>query len=222
MSSSLLNFALFQTIWFVAAFWQEQALLVLALLVSAIVLVAKQRLTELKVIVCCGVVGIIMDSLLTANQVLVFGSEQQSWHVPVWFMAIWFGFAGTLRHSLRSLTARPVLLTAVAAIFAPLNYLAGARLGALEFGLSTIEAALIISVSWLLVVPTMLIAIFSVHFENGLFLTNNGYEFALALFAATLALTFQGAGRFAIDNVIAKQLSSNSASKDSSAANSFA
>lgn len=53
---------------------------------------------------------------------------------------------------------------------------------------------------------TMLVAIFSVHISHGLFMSNNGYEFALALFAATLALTFQGAGRYAIDNVLTKKI----------------
>ena len=53
---------------------------------------------------------------------------------------------------------------------------------------------------------TMLVAIFSVHISHGLFISNNGYEFALALFAATLALTFQGAGRYAIDNVLTKKI----------------
>jgi putative oxidoreductase len=47
---------------------------------------------------------------------------------------------------------------------------------------------------------TMLVAIFSVHISHGLFMSNNGYEFALSLFAATLALTIQGGGRYAIDN----------------------
>ena len=54
---------------------------------------------------------------------------------------------------------------------------------------------------------TMLVAIFSVHFEHGLFMSNNGYEFALALFAATAALAIQGAGSFAIDNVLASNAS---------------
>ncbi|WP_414827822.1 DoxX family protein [Alteromonas sp. H39] len=56
---------------------------------------------------------------------------------------------------------------------------------------------------------TMLVAIFSVHIDNGLFMANNGYEFGLALFAATLALTFQGAGRISVDNIIAEKLSTN-------------
>ncbi len=46
---------------------------------------------------------------------------------------------------------------------------------------------------------TMLVAIFAVHFEGGLFLSNNGYEFALALLAASLALLFSGAGRMSVD-----------------------
>ena len=49
---------------------------------------------------------------------------------------------------------------------------------------------------------TMLIAIFSVHFSNGLFMSNNGYEYALTLLVVTLALTVQGAGRFALDNAL--------------------
>lgn len=53
---------------------------------------------------------------------------------------------------------------------------------------------------------TMLVAIFSVHISHGLFSSNNGYEFALALFSATLALAFQGAGRYSVDNVLAKTL----------------
>lgn len=38
---------------------------------------------------------------------------------------------------------------------------------------------------------TMLVAIFAVHFENGLFMSNNGYEFGLALLAASVSLAFQ-------------------------------
>ncbi len=53
---------------------------------------------------------------------------------------------------------------------------------------------------------TMLIAIFSVHISNGLFISNNGYEYALSLLAITVALAFQGGGRFAVDNLLAARL----------------
>ncbi|MBN3574794.1 DoxX family protein [Vibrio neptunius] len=52
---------------------------------------------------------------------------------------------------------------------------------------------------------TMLVAIFSVHFENGLFMSNNGYEFGLALMAASVSLTLSGSGKAAIDQFIANK-----------------
>lgn len=53
---------------------------------------------------------------------------------------------------------------------------------------------------------TMLVAIFSVHVANGLFMSNNGYEFGLALLAASLSLALSGAGKLALDNTLAKKL----------------
>ena len=54
---------------------------------------------------------------------------------------------------------------------------------------------------------TMIVAIFSVHFANGLFMANNGYEFGLALLAASISLALSGSGKLALDNVLAKKLS---------------
>lgn len=54
---------------------------------------------------------------------------------------------------------------------------------------------------------TMVVAIVSVHLQNGLFMSNNGYEFGLALLAASISLVFSGAGKAALDNVINNKLS---------------
>ncbi|MEZ9190670.1 MULTISPECIES: DoxX family protein [unclassified Vibrio] len=53
---------------------------------------------------------------------------------------------------------------------------------------------------------TMIVAIFAVHFENGLFMANNGYAFGLALLAASVSLVFSGAGKAALDQFVAKKL----------------
>ena len=71
---------------------------------------------------------------------------------------------------------------------------------ALVFGLLVRPAAAMLAV-------TMLVAIFSVHFVNGLFMSNNGYEFALALLAVTVSLSVSGAGNLSLDNIIAKKQS---------------
>ena len=68
---------------------------------------------------------------------------------------------------------------------------------ALIVGLLARPAALVSAV-------TMVVAIVTVHLDNGLFMSNNGYEFALTLLAATVALTIQGAGSYSIDKVIAE------------------
>jgi len=68
----------------------------------------------------------------------------------------------------------------------------------LSLGLLTRPAALVGAF-------TMVMAM-TVHVGNGLFLANNGYEFALTLLAATLALVFQGGGTASADAHIARKL----------------
>ena len=49
---------------------------------------------------------------------------------------------------------------------------------------------------------TLLVAIFTVHISNGLFMANNGYEFALALLGGALAVLLEGAGKLSVDRAI--------------------
>jgi len=90
--------------------------------------------------------------------------------------------------------------------FAP-GYLMALLAGSAEFfggvalllGLLTRPAALVAAF-------TMLMAM-TVHIGNGLFVSNNGYEYALVLLAATLALVFQGGGALSVDQHMAKRFS---------------
>ncbi|MFT6901811.1 MAG: putative oxidoreductase [Colwellia sp.] len=70
---------------------------------------------------------------------------------------------------------------------------------ALLLGLLVRPAALMLSI-------TMLVAIFSVHFVNGLFMSGNGYEFALALLTISISLMFSGAGKLSLDNMLKQRL----------------
>jgi putative oxidoreductase len=66
---------------------------------------------------------------------------------------------------------------------------------ALVFGLLVRPAAAALAFA-------MLVAIFSVHIDKGLFVANNGYEFGLALFAVAVSLVVTGAGRASLDAVL--------------------
>ncbi|MBS7660695.1 DoxX family protein [Pseudomonas lalucatii] len=50
---------------------------------------------------------------------------------------------------------------------------------------------------------TMLVAIVSVHLANGFFMSSNGYEFALALLAISVAVLVEGAGKLSLDKRLA-------------------
>ncbi|AZR40753.1 MULTISPECIES: DoxX family protein [Marinobacter] len=85
------------------------------------------------------------------------------------------------------------------------GYLMALLAGGTEFlgGLALIIGLLVRPASAALAFA-MLIAIFSVHFQNGLFMSNNGYEFALALLAASASLLFSGAGHASVDRLATK------------------
>ncbi|TBU74186.1 DoxX family protein [Phytopseudomonas daroniae] len=84
------------------------------------------------------------------------------------------------------------------------GYLMALMAGSAEFfgGLALI-LGLLVRPAAVVLTFTLLVAIFSVHIGNGFFMSDNGYEFALALMAATLALLVDGAGRLSLDKHIA-------------------
>ena len=63
------------------------------------------------------------------------------------------------------------------------------------FGLATPFVAAVIATG-------LVVAIGSVHWRNGFFNGNQGYEFPLALIAAVVAVAATGPGRFSIDRAI--------------------
>lgn len=88
------------------------------------------------------------------------------------------------------------------------GYLMALMAGSAEFfgGLFLIAGFLMRPTSFVLAI-TMVVAIFTVHIDNGLFMSNNGYEFGLSLLAITIALFIQGGGKYSIDEKIYQTLS---------------
>ncbi|MDR9865592.1 DoxX family protein [Pseudomonas baetica] len=101
-----------------------------------------------------------------------------------------YGLAGTAQY-MESLGLTPGYLMATLA--GGIEFFAGL---ALIIGLLVRPAALGLTV-------LSLVAIFTVHICNGLFMANNGYEFALALLGGSLAVLIEGAGKLSVDRAIA-------------------
>lgn len=109
----------------------------------------------------------------------------------------WFngnGLAGTAQW-LASLGMEPGYLMAILAGSA--EFFGGL---ALVLGLLTRPAAMVAAF-------TMLVAIFSVHIGNGLFASDGGgYEYALVLMVALIALAVQGGGYLSMDKALSEKL----------------
>ncbi|HSS97635.1 MAG TPA: DoxX family protein [Terriglobales bacterium] len=100
-----------------------------------------------------------------------------------------FGFHGVEASFLQIGIPLPVISSAVVIL---VEFLGGI---ALILGLATRWAALLIAID-------MAGAIFFVHFKGGFYVNHGGYEYALSLLAACLALTLTGAGSLAIDSLL--------------------
>ncbi|SDW83478.1 DoxX family protein [Marinobacter mobilis] len=85
------------------------------------------------------------------------------------------------------------------------GYLMALGAGSAEFfgGLALLIGLLVRPAAAVLAV-TMAVAILSVHVSNGLFMSNNGYEFGLALLAIAVSLAVTGGGRASVDRALSK------------------
>ena len=87
--------------------------------------------------------------------------------------------------------------------------LMAAAAGSAEFfgGLLLIVGLLVRPIALILAI-TMLVAIITVHLQNGLFMSNNGYEFGLALLVISTSLAIRGAGSLSVDDLIQNKFKS--------------
>ncbi|MDX1457741.1 MAG: DoxX family protein [Marinobacter sp.] len=83
------------------------------------------------------------------------------------------------------------------------GYLMALGAGSAEFfGGLALLIGLLVRPAAVVLAFTMVVAIVTVHLANGLFMSNNGYEFGLALLAISVSLAFTGAGRASVDRAL--------------------
>ena len=160
MKRTLLNFVAFQIGWFACVLSAANGLPLLGLLVVSLVVVLHVQFSEWRshelILVCLAVVmGLVFDSLLVISGWLQYPSGVLLPGIaPYWILAMWALFATTLNVSMSWLKGKAFLASVLGAVFGPLSYMAGQRLGAIEF-VNFQSAIIALAIIWALVMPLL-------------------------------------------------------------------
>lgn len=156
MAAKLVNFLLFQVVWFACVLGAAHDEFALGIVIALAALGAswwlsssRRRDAWLALALAAGGFG--LDSLEVALGVYTApGARLAPWATPWWFVLLWAGFATTLCSSFEWSLARPKLAIALGAVAGPCAYVAGERLGALTLGEPRFRALAVLAVAWAL------------------------------------------------------------------------
>jgi len=157
----LLNVVAFQAGWFTTVLGAANDLpwlgLVVVLAVAALHLRSSRRPSvEARLLVAAMALGVLADSLLLATGWIAYPNGHWAPGLaPYWIVTLWALFATTLNVSLRWLRGRYLLAALFGAVGGPLSYLAGARLGAMNF-IETLPAVAALAIAWAVLMPLLM------------------------------------------------------------------
>lgn len=157
----LINFAAFQLAWFAVVLgaahnylWSGVAVALTVMLLHLVM--SHQPLRELQLLLLVVLLGTAWDSALSAQRVITYPSGQFSKDLaPVWIMAMWGLFATTLNVALVFLRRNYWLAAAFGAIGAPLSFLAGMRMRALQFPDLWLAMG-VLAIGWAILMPILM------------------------------------------------------------------
>jgi hypothetical protein len=155
------NLVAYQCAWLACVLGMAQQRPVLGLAVAlATVLIhlhaAKAPRRELALVGVAVALGLVFESgLLASGWVRMQAPLPNAGNLPVLMVVLWGAFATTLNVALRPMRHRYLACAALAAVGAPLAYVAGARLGAIEW-VEALPALLAISIGWAVLLPLLM------------------------------------------------------------------
>lgn len=157
----LVNFIGFQIGWFACVLGAANdkellgMIIALGIIVFHVVSQADSR-NEFKLVLVAAVIGLLWETWVLSLNILHYPSHPEvSFWAPHWLIMMWALFATTINLSMGWLKGRWVLAVLMGAIFGPLAFIGGEKLGAVVFLDSTLSI-ITLSVGWGLLMPLML------------------------------------------------------------------
>lgn len=142
----IVNFIGFNLVWFGLVYWGDTFIPIAAAFFGGHIYYAwKSGSSEIKLIFTVAAIGIVVDSILQTTGVFIFPENS---YLPFWLVALWLCFATTLSHSLKYLSKSRGLQGVVGMLFAPMSYLVGHKLNAVNFGMTVFETYALLSIIW--------------------------------------------------------------------------
>jgi hypothetical protein len=157
----LVNFIGFQVGWFAcvlgAANDKELLGMIIALGIVIYHVVSQADSTnELKLVSVAVVIGLFWETWVLSLSILYYPSHSEaSFWAPHWLIMMWALFATTINLSMGWLKGRWILAVLMGAIFGPLAFVAGEKLGAVVFLDSTLSM-ITLAIGWGLLMPLLL------------------------------------------------------------------
>lgn len=159
--SILINFLAFQAGWFASVLGAAQHMpwvgpaVVLAVVILHLRQAQRPEL-EAGLLVASGIIGLYFDSLLVSLGWVTYPSGLISASfAPYWIVTMWVLFATTLNSSMAWLKGRHVLAAVLGAIAGPMSYVAGAKLGGIEF-VEPGGALVFLAIVWAVAMPILI------------------------------------------------------------------
>lgn len=160
--TNVVNFALAQAGWFACVIGAARGTPWLGPAVAAAIVAfhlarARSRRAEWRLLAVVAAIGLVLDGWLKGTGLVAYAADTVSlrWVAPMWIVALWVLFATTLNQSMIWLRGRSVIAALLGAIFGPLSYLSGARLGAASFPNGKTAALVALAAAWAAVIPLL-------------------------------------------------------------------
>ena len=157
----LINVAAFKLGWLSSVVGGAQQLpwlgpLVVLIAVAIHLSRAERPSLELMLILSCGLIGAVFDSVLVAAGWVTFPSGMFSdLMAPYWIVTMWMLFGTTINMSMRWMRGRPLLASAFGFVGGPLAYIAGHKIGGIQFVDQTAAIAML-AIGWAVIMPLLM------------------------------------------------------------------
>lgn len=132
-----------------------RGLLVLAAIMVVHFILSHQRLKDVLFLLTVTLAGCLVDVGLLTGGVLTYASPNgwYEWLLPLWMAGVYLLFAAAVDYSLFWLREYPVAAAVLGAMGGISSYIAGAKLGAVQFLLPNGLSLLVIGIVWFVFMP---------------------------------------------------------------------